>query len=329
MSYCKHCGKEIIPGEEHNCRKKSKIAKYISWLFDRSGVENPFRNRNEIYERGQKVTPDNIALDEGEIPVKQYNVGILRSRMRFQRSEGRLQITNKRVLFRATGYSPAGKTAYQHAFSLDKIDGVEIHKDRRFRFPDFLFALSWDCLSVLFSILGASFIEGGLGMGAFGRIVAAVLVAALGVGAVTHFFWRKKRFFSKLLLTGVARGGVLALLNVITNSAETTFSEIVAVPSLLIWAIVYLVLSVLYYVSMFLFVVKPNLMIEIKTSSGSPGIQIKHKEISFIWHKAEEFSGFTEILPWKDTDLAIKEVTTIIDDIKTLGDFGVEKWKEN
>ena len=69
-------------------------------------------------------------------------------------------------------------------------------------------------------------------------------------------------------------------------------------------------------------------MIEIKTSSGSPGIQIKHKEISFIWHKAEEFSGFTEILPWEDTDLAIKEVATVIDDIKTLGDFGVEKWKQ-
>lgn len=328
MSYCRYCGKEITPSENHNCRKKPKIVKYISWLFDRSGVENPFRNRNEIYERGQKVTPDNIALDNGEIPVKQYNVGILRSRMRFQRSEGRLQITNKRVLFRATGYSPAGKTTYQHAFSLDKIDGVEIHKDRRFRVPDFLFALLWDGLSLWFAVLGAAFIYGGFDLGTFGQIIAAILVAAVGIGAIAHFFSRRKKFFSKLLLTGVARGGVLALINVIMSTPETTLNDIIASPSVVIWAVVYIVLSVLYYVSMFLFVVKPNLMIEIKTSSGSPGIQIKHKEISFIWHKSEEFSGFTEILPWKDTDLAIKEVATIIDDIKTLGDFGVEKWRQ-
>ena len=328
MSYCKYCGKELATGEEHKCDKRPTFIRFMSWLFDRSGVENPFRNRNEIYEREQKITPDNIALDDGEIPVKQYNVGILRSRMRFQRSEGRLQITNKRVLFRATGYSPAGKTTYQHAFSLDKIDGVEIHKDRRFRVPDFLFALLWDGLSAALCMMWAAFIEGGLGMEGFGRVLASILVAGIGVGAIAHFFWKQKKFFSKMLLTGIARGGVLAILLTIIEAASGTFTEIVAIPSVILWGIVYLVLSVLYYVSLFLFVVKPNLMIEIKTSSGSPGIQIKHKEISFIWHKCEEFSGFTEILPWEDTDLAIEEVATVIDDIKTLGDFGVEKWKQ-
>lgn len=327
MSYCKYCGKELATGEEHKCDKRPTFIRFMSWLFDRSGVENPFRNRNEIYERGQKVTPDNIALDDGEIPVKQYNVGILRSRMRFQRSEGRLQITNKRVLFRATGYSPAGKTTYQHAFSLDKIDGIEIHKDRRFRVPDFLFALLWDLQSYGLCGLWTVIISSGFGFdNAFGRLFASVLAALLGIGAIIHFFRKPKKFFSKLLFAGIARGGILALFSVIANGM---LKKILATPSLILWGIIWLVLSILYYVSMFLFVVKPNLMIEIKTSSGSPGIQIKHKEISFIWHKAEEFSGFTEILPWEDTDLAIEEVATIIDDIKTLGDFGVEKWKQN
>ena len=41
----------------------------------------------------------------------------------------------------------------------------------------------------------------------------------------------------------------------------------------------------------------------------------------------DEYSGFAEVLPDKDADLAIKELGTIINDIKTLGDFGVEKWK--
>ena len=112
MSYCKYCGKELAAGEEHKCPDRPKFTRFISWLFNRSGVENPFKDKREIYEREQKITPDCIALEDGEIPVKQYNIGILRSRMRFQRSEGRLQITNKRVLFRATGYSPAGKTTF-------------------------------------------------------------------------------------------------------------------------------------------------------------------------------------------------------------------------
>ena len=43
----------------------------------------------------------------------------------------------------------------------------------------------------------------------------------------------------------------------------------------------------------------------------------------------DEYSGFSEVLPGKDADLAIKEIGAIINDIKTLGDFAVEKWQQN
>lgn len=328
MSYCKYCGKEIAVGEEHKCDKNPAFGKFVSWLFDKSGVENPFQNKNEVYERNMLITPDCIDLEEGEIPVKQYKVGILRSRMRFQRSEGRLQITNKRVLFRAAGYSPSGATIYQHAFAIDKIDGIEIRKDRRFRVPDFLFALLWYGLSYAFFALGFLMITSGVGMGIFGKILMSTIVVAFGIGTIAFFFWKRKRFFLKLLLTGIAKGGILSIIIAIFESSDmNTFLEIISIPSLVIWGLIYLVLTVLFCVSGFLFVVKPNLMIEIKTSSGSPGIQLKHKEISFVWHKSEEFSGFTEILPWEETDLVIKEIATVIDDIKTLGDFGVDKWR--
>lgn len=45
--------------------------------------------------------------------------------------------------------------------------------------------------------------------------------------------------------------------------------------------------------------------------------------------KEDKYSGFAEILPWTDTDIAIKEVGTIIDDIKTMGDAAIEKWKQD
>ena len=88
------------------------------------------------------------------------------------------------------------------------------------------------------------------------------------------------------------------------------------------------VIMVFVWISWFLSCFKANLVIEAKTSGGSPGIQIKHKYTSLIiWKKMEEYSGFAEILPGKDADLAIKEIGAIINDIKTLGDFGVDKWK--
>ena len=39
----------------------------------------------------------------------------------------------------------------------------------------------------------------------------------------------------------------------------------------------------------------------------------------------KENSCFVEIQPGKDADLVIKELVGIINDVKTLGDFGVEK----
>jgi hypothetical protein len=52
--------------------------------------------------------------------------------------------------------------------------------------------------------------------------------------------------------------------------------------------------------------------------------------LSFLFlAKEDKYSGFAEILPWTDTDIAIKEVGTIIDDIKTMGDAAIEKWKQD
>lgn len=48
--------------------------------------------------------------------------------------------------------------------------------------------------------------------------------------------------------------------------------------------------------------------------------------ISFV-AKDDQNSGYQEILPWKDTDIAIRELGTMIDDIKTMGDAAIEKWK--
>ena len=103
-NYCKHCGEKLEPGLEHRCPSGDFLKKVKLWIMrvlKRIGVEVFFENNTDFYERGKNIAPDCVALDDGEISVKQYNLALLRSRSKFTEAEGRLQITNKRVLFRA------------------------------------------------------------------------------------------------------------------------------------------------------------------------------------------------------------------------------------
>ena len=83
-----------------------------------------------------QIVPDNLTLNEGrEVPIRQYDVAELRSRLKLERAEGRLQVTNKRLLFRATGRSVRGKTTLQHEFALDDMKGFEIPQELSVQLP--------------------------------------------------------------------------------------------------------------------------------------------------------------------------------------------------
>lgn len=41
----------------------------------------------------------------------------------------------------------------------------------------------------------------------------------------------------------------------------------------------------------------------------------------------DNHTGFSEILPLKDTEKCIRELGAIINDIQKMGDYAVEKWK--
>ena len=108
MPYCTRCGKPIQEGERCSCTKKNGLN--FKFSSDSTAGSLSFgsagRNPDVQYERGQKIVPDNIAPNESEIPVRQYNLCVMRSRIKGARAEGRLQLTNKRILFRAKGTAP-------------------------------------------------------------------------------------------------------------------------------------------------------------------------------------------------------------------------------
>ena len=156
MPYCTRCGKPIAEGERCSCQKTglhfdfSAGNNYVEQFF---GLQDQVRDPKERYERGMKIIPDNIQPDEGEKTIRQYDLCTLRSRIKFMRAEGRLQVTNKRIVFRAKGTSLTGPTILQQEFSISELSGFQINKNTRFSLLDLLLAI---LISVALGFVGQS-----------------------------------------------------------------------------------------------------------------------------------------------------------------------------
>jgi len=244
------------------------------------------------------IIPDSIRTNEGEIPIRQYNIAILRTWFKFQRAEGRIQVTNKRLLFRAAGRAIAGRTTMQHEYAVDEISGLEVRQEFRF---DYWYFLAGSLLMVLFSLLGA-----GLSLRDSSSIGALIGILA-GIGGLAVFFIINKKFWLKLIPLSFSLGGYTMWM---TNGGGTGVIILAFVPffvMLLCWV---------------LFFMRPNLVISIKNKmgSGEGPVDIRRKTMK------SESSGFLEVLPTEETEGAIREIGAIINDIQKLGDHGVRKW---
>ncbi|MCL1994831.1 MAG: hypothetical protein FWG63_01335 [Defluviitaleaceae bacterium] len=292
----------------------------------------PKRKATDAYERNMRIVPDSVKAIEGEIPIRQYNIAVLRNLLRFGRSEGRLQITNKRVIFRATGRSIGGRTALQQEFSLNEIvtsvDAIVAHRFSFFHLVcGFLVMLAFAAIGVtislaeigadwgthgVFEILIAAFfvlmmvlLDGGLG--GMGGIDFSMLGLALGFGGLIGFAILHKKSLFKLVLPGLSFGGFSVVM-----LTGTTVSALLVLISLV---------SVVFGLA--LHCLRPDLEFTIKTKSAleqSPPIRIRRNRV-FWFFKQQDSIGFSEVMPTSETESAIREISAIIDDIQTRGDL--------
>ena len=300
-----------------------QTASFGQWwmaLMSRIGVGDPESNSDGVYERGMQIVPDNLTLNEGEVPIRQYDVAVLRSRLKLQRAEGRLQVTNKRLLFRATGRSVRGKTTLQHEFALDDMKGFEIHKDYRFSFLDLLAALI--CVAAVGTLFGAMVTAIAQGS----RVLGAIFGLLLGAASVVPFFMLYRRFFLKLLCSAAGTMAVAMAFTLSQGAARRYgggWGFLVGLSGIvLVCAFVVLIAG------LFLFCFKPNLVFDFKTMGGGAPIQIRRKTGGFFGVPRMEYSGFNEVLPAADTERALREVGALINDIQKMGDRAIEQWKD-
>ena len=367
MAFCTKCGQPIVEGQVHICpaqqaeqaQPKPNVKNIVQQKDNRAvGIDssdssigvsintdkmkdsyNAFKGKIaqagggteekedlDFFERNKKIVPDCVCANEGEVPIKQYDVAMLRTRIIFAKAEGRMQVTNKRIIFRAAGRSIFGRVKLHQEFKIDELAGIEFRNKPSFNILKLIFAI---IVTSIFSGLGIALsLSGSDGdvVHVFAAIIGVIAIAAwIFVGVIFAKSRAINRYYLlRLVIMAFCSGFAISsgTMRMSFFSSDISFASIVG-----------LMAGLITLVNIFLYSFTPDVVIKIKTKGALPGVDIAKETpvglLSFLFgRRGDENSGFIEVLPWTDTEKAIKELGTMIDDIQTLGDAAIEKWKQ-
>lgn len=338
MAFCRFCGKELVNGQcdcyefqasignVAGCAgtssryqqpyQKSKdpflvqsfklnfssVSSFLSSIRDQSGMSEPDLDTNDPYEHNVPIVPDCVQAEDNEIVVKQYNIARLRTRLKLMKAEGRMMVTNRRVLFRASGTSLTGNILQEHQFNLDEIAGIEMHKDYKFSLLSFFGCILLMSLASFLTYMIFSSTSSG------GAIAVSIILGILGL---IPTFIVYKHFWVKLLC---------AIVGYVSFFVGMTVSENI------IFLILLIVADIIVLIDLIIVCFVPNLVIKIKTKGATGAIVICSKKAMSRKKTGDYYSDFAEVMPWDDTIMAMNELGTMINDLQKLGDYAIEKW---
>lgn len=301
---------------------------FMESMKNRMGIGDPELNQGDAFEKDKLIVPDCVSANEGEVPVKQYKVATLRNRIlgiTYTKAVGRMQVTNKRVIFRAPGRCLAGRTTLQHEFAIDELAGVEARREYVFNAADLIIGMICTLLGgFLINWLIGAMCESSLKDGVF---LLGLMTLVFGVAGCIPFFMIKKKWLLKLLCLGgsfmplLTQSSVVSMFGKADDSAITEFFGTI----LLILGVISLIFAL---ITLFIYSIKPNLVLCIKVKSATDAIDIKRKKLAVFGGKEEEHTGYAEVIPEEDAERCIREINAMINDIQKLGDFGIDKWKQ-
>ena len=289
-----------------------------------------------------QIVPDCIGVMEGEVPIRQYGIANLRNLLRLTRADGRIQVTNKRVIYRAEGRSMGKRTVAQHEYNINEVTGIEAVSHCRFSLLHtavglitvaaaaaimgwivLLFSSHWGGRVHLPWFLRqanefidrqgfiawarAWFIDGqGLDVSSISLIVGLVA----GFGGIVLFFLLRGKFWLKLVMTGISLGGFVpvALADHIYSSVLLGISLLIAILGLVLFSRV------------------PELVVSLHGKNDFRVVLVRaRRRLAGMFHEPAGI-GYAEAAPAPETEAAIDELGAIIRDVQAPGDTGVEKW---
>ena len=256
------------------------------------------------YEYNIPIVPECVQPIENEVVVKQYNIAKLRSRLKFMKADGRLMVTNRRILFRAAGTSLTGKVLQEHEFDIDELAGIEMHQDYKFSFLNLFGGLLFEML--LYYLFFALFFHMTYRGPALGIILS---LGAVVCSIILHQYpWL--RFFC-------------------SGISEMCCYLLVYLPMGISYVWLMIPVTLFFLANLFVNCFVKNLVIKLKLRGGYSAIHIGSKKSLLQRHGGtDEYSGFTEVLPWEDTTMAMNELGALLDDLRKRGDYAIEKWSK-
>ncbi len=322
--FCKKCGKPLTENGTCDCKKSSTfvggLKSFVQKVMYRMGIGGrTMEDTFDMFERDQKVIPDNVSSNSGEIPIKQYKIAKLRSRILGKFAEGRLMVTNQRVIFRGAGISYQGKQLLQYEFDINEIGGIEIKKSYRVSILNLFLASIVTSLTLLPTVQLFSFFK------EHSSLLTTISCIPLTIVLLGLFFIIKKKFWLKLISTCIASGMAIAL----TSSSNKLESLILGDSLLESVSLLETATFIIWIFNMILVCLVPDLRLCIKSKSFGEGIMIRRKIWGIFFNHPNEYTDFSEVLPWTDTDKAIEELGAIINAVQTSGDYAIENWKED
>lgn len=246
--FCGKCGRPLMEGEVCNCSEQQGNAGGTQWngqpqgnwqngegeyegtrysrnystfgLWDSLkaalGIGNPELDGSDVYEEGKKIIPDIVKPNEGEVPIRQYELSSMRSTMfgiTYAKAKGRLQVTNKRVMFRAPGKGIGGRTCLQHEFLVDEIGGVEAREEIMFNIGEMVLTFLVMLIGQMLAAVVMEIIENGMKSKMFFYFISVLF----GSAALVPFFLVDKKWKLKAFLAGISVGVISVLVSILED----------------------------------------------------------------------------------------------------------------
>jgi len=248
-----------------------------------------------------------------------------------------MEITSKRVIFNAR--TSSGKTTSHREYAIENISGVDSVTTNRFSGMSFLIGLTtfiavatcvaWLVVWLTYGPLLPEAHEGqymampqmrwaflwvidGLRQSWSSDIGSISIIAGLtaGFGGLALSFLLRRAYWVRPILLGISLGGFLAV------ALSYTF-----------YAFALLAISAIAgVVGLAGFAWLPEVVVTLRSSEGVEVNLVRGRRFIDIFQGAA-LPGYIEAAPTIETEDAIREVGAIINDVKTLGTDGVEKWK--